>query len=52
MIGMTGVFSIKEFYAPLKGLKIQCSSNLFENEPFHHKTNIHGYECSREHRET
>lgn len=44
MIGMTGVFSIIEFYASYKrGLKIKWSSN-FENGPFHQKaSSIHGY---------
>lgn len=50
MIGVTGVFSTKEYYASLKrGLKIKCSSNLFENGPFYHQTSsIHGYQRSRE----
>lgn len=44
MVGMTGVFSIREFYALYKGtLKMKWSLN-FENGPFHPKaSSIHGY---------
>ena len=44
MIGMTGVFSIREFYASYKGaLKVKWSLN-FGNGPFHPKpSSISGY---------